>query len=363
MENETKLAIFLFVLSGLVILGAVVYVQAARLSASPILPDSCEVLAQGSGEINVLFMGEKKTAERYADYISSVSPFDEFNDKASYYYLNYKPECTLYKGIAILCDSADLHIAAASCPHDYIIISESRERSVRSSTKGNIISINSNLPDSVIIHELGHAVAHLAEEYINNQNPPSDSKNCASLCSNFGDSGCFTGCSQTFLSRSIENGVMKTLDNDNYGDFDASLIRKKLSSFSSSSLLSGLATSPLTDCADRSYVLVSGRQNNGKIEVSSTELRDGCAPNSGTGSDSYSIVYPESKSDSVQVSLSEVFTDGLDGEDLSGEIVQDQEFSLAIPVTNHAESIDLSSGTSLVNIPIPEQGGNLLCKI
>lgn len=187
-----------------------------------------------STKINIVILLkdiEKSKINETISYLLSNEPFSNYKDKFNFYTIDFFPECEYYQGIALLCYSRDLIKKTAVCPNDFIFVIAKDSVNIRSSAYMNVLSINSNLPDSVFLHEFGHAFANLADEYIPAK-IPWGSKNCQINCDNFkGIGGCFQGCSDNGHLRSSENSVMKTLRTSNYEDFNENIILEVLTKY------------------------------------------------------------------------------------------------------------------------------------
>jgi len=185
-----------------------------------------------SEKMNIVFFTKgvsKDSLIDYVDYFNSFPPFSENKDKFNFFYLDYVPICKI--DVGLLCYSRELIRVSSKCPNEIIVVLSDEKTNVRSSAYMNVISINSNLPKSVLIHELGHVFSNLADEYIP-ANIPSGSKNCVSECDGFdGIGGCFEGCSRSDFYRSSESSIMRTLSSDSFGDFNQNLIKQTITQY------------------------------------------------------------------------------------------------------------------------------------
>ena len=158
-------------------------------------------------------------------------PFKDNKGKFNFYSVNAAPDCSIQSGI-LVCYSRSLVQAAALCPDDYIVVLSKQTSSIRSSAYINLISVNTENPKSVVIHEFAHIFANLADEYIPSV-IPRGSKNCVSSCDKFKSEtdGCYQGCSQDSYLRSVDSGVMRTLRTNNYGKFDTEILNENLDKY------------------------------------------------------------------------------------------------------------------------------------
>ncbi|MFH1641668.1 MAG: M64 family metallopeptidase [Nanoarchaeota archaeon] len=194
-----------------------------------------------NGSIDVVFLGfkYKNTKDFSADvnkYVNSVflaaEPFSLHKDKINIYRVDdFNLDCEIVKGINyIRCNSYETNIMASNCPHDYIIVLMDQNfaadlvNPVRSSAIGNIVKINTKDNANVLIHELGHSIGGLADEYVepsytdfSTDNYP----NCGTTCkwSAIPGAGCYggmpdgdkNGCSIDTAFRGTETSIMKEL--------------------------------------------------------------------------------------------------------------------------------------------------------
>jgi len=231
--------------------------RAEFISASPDELFECNTLKYSSeGAIDLVFFGSELETKKYSDFLFDSEPFDELEDRFNVHYISeYVPECEIYRGVAFLCYSERTIRAAASCPNDYVIVLKNGPSSIRSSEYEGVVSINTAHALSVLLHELGHAIGNLAEEYAPAK-IPRGSENCQSSCSGFSGEvdGCFRECSEGGYFRSIQAGVMRTLSIEDYGIFDDELMKTAILSQSNlPSSVTGRAISDSVDCAGQQF--------------------------------------------------------------------------------------------------------------
>lgn len=372
MEPSRRIAILLGAAVFFITL-ALYFTLAGKSDLSPQPASECKVLhSSHDGALNILFIADEKTSKSYTDYLLKSEPYSlRKNDLNIYYlYADISEDCQLYKGIAAYCYSKPLLEKAASCPSDIIIVPQMLPANIRSSSYRNVISLNKNSDDNVLLHEMGHAIAHLAEEYLTDQSPPAGSQNCQTSCEDFNiRDGCFEGCSSSRYFRSIDNGVMRTLDSSAYGVFNNQLLNNKISGKISSqtSPITGNAVASLK-CQDSSYYLITMEERSGKLALTGAELKDGCAPGSISSSSSYQLKDSEGNalvtngfSDNVLFTDVQMETES----QLSGETYYVEEpFYLTAPQDYRAAALELFNpqGDSLLQTDLSRVGG-VLCEI
>ncbi len=325
MEKLVYGIIFFVLIVGAVIGIAIFYID-RDVGLSDVELEKCEVLEENNENgIDVVFFGEdKETALDYINYFFNVNPFNRYRDRFNFYYVaGYYPLCEIYKDVAILCYSRELVKKAGSCPNDYIVVLNDEEGDdMRSSSYMNVMSLNAKHPKSVLIHEFGHAFVNLAEEYVPAKIPRNSAGNCVADCGEFEgkNDGCYQGCSLGEYSRSVENGIMRTLRTDNYGKFNEWVVVSKIEKLTSSANgITGKAVGDVSrGCASQGYLLIEGEVVDGEIEISGKEFVAGCYGENGGGGYSAEI----SLEDGTIVNIGEgfnpgdIFTDEPDADEL-----------------------------------------------
>ncbi len=317
----------------------------------------CRTLAyKGENKIDIVIFSDLQTATTYKEALLSFEPMKTYSEAFNFYYIDDYPltdACEIYKGIALLCRSKGLIKKASSCPNDYVMVVQSHPTEIRSSAFLNIMSINSNLPMSVVQHEFGHVFASLAEEYVpaiipkNSQNCAKDDNSNLELdCDRqFGANrnGCYVECSDKNYRRSIDAGVMRTLSSNSYGIFNDNLITERLRT--SADLSNRPAENQLnnlnvgfspTTCETQEYYLVKAEVDHAKAEINliDVDTYTGCASeeSNGFGATTLEIFDGESEEKIAESSFNAelIFVDGNDkivnGESvINGETFANQE--------------------------------------
>ncbi len=359
MQNKTYI---LIVLSFLILIGVAIafLVTTETETLSPSSNSSknleeCQTLTYSSPQaINLVFFSEKSDAQAYSDYLAEIKPFDQ-NPLNIYYIPNYIPECKLYKEIAVLCYSKELVKKAASCPNDYLVVLKEEPSNIRSSAYMNVLSINTRHPKSVFPHEIAHALANLAEEYIP-ATLPSGQKNCVSSCNKFPEeiNSCEIGCSKDSYYRSINSGIMRTLSSNEYGIYDENLIQERINSQTSASQITGRAI--YEDCQDQKYYLIDAIYNSQQntIQVQSQTIEPGCVGGNGYGNFNYNLYNNQDMLiDSSSFNSELIFTDAPNEIEISGEIYEnDGPFMLKISAIPDVKKLEIAHKDKITEINI-----------
>ncbi|MBU1136680.1 MAG: M64 family metallopeptidase [Nanoarchaeota archaeon] len=317
-------------------------------NSEPLMSDleECKTFSyNGENAINILFFSNKKTVEEYSKFFLESSPFKDYQDSFNFFYIDtYKPECEIYKDIAILCNSEEIIKKSSSCPNDYVIVIKTKDKGIRSSAYMNIMSLNSNHPKTVLLHEFGHAFASLADEYVPST-LPKNSKNCVTDCSEFKTetNGCFLGCSKLNYFRSIEYGVMGTLKFPDYGIFNEKIILENINKIQKAQI-TGKAIENSIDCSKEKYYLIQGiYENNNITEITKKTLESGCVGTNGNGEFKFNLISKDNKIIKTEEFNPEfIFTDAQGEEQINGEVLENKgDFYLKIPVIEELKSIEI----------------------
>lgn len=347
--------LFLLIKSGL----------AATPAQSPLACNEMLIQGESSKQTNLLFVGDAQQAQEYSDYLFAHEPFASHKESFNVYRIDKVSLCERYKGIALFCYSRELLAQTAVCPHDYILALEEAPATVRSSAYMGVASVNTRLPKTVLLHEVGHLFG-LDEEYEAGYNPGSDSPNCKSSCTEFGQDTCYQECSDGSHSRSIDEGVMRTLsptDTTNpYGTFNHNYLAQKIAQ--PKTTVTGFATKFTEECADQSHLIIEVTPGD-SWQAHVVDIGSGCAI-SQEGSYKYAL---EDESGTVVTTGSfdepELFTDGNEDEDsgFEGEVYDDEPFFIAVPSDTGATTFTITDDEGNEQTSGSTQLNNLLCRI
>ena len=290
--NVMLRARYFMLISGLVVSVALLifvvwfFISEYNVDLSSKTLEECNSVKQGSeGAINIVFFADnKRDVDKYVDYFLSIAPFNKYKEKFNFFYIgSYKPECELYKDVALLCYSRELLRKAGSCPNDFVVvINDEQGEHIRSSSYLNVMSINAKHPLTVFTHEFGHAFVNLAEEYVPAKIPRGSAGNCVEDCKTFNgrNDGCFEGCSLAEYKRSVENGIMRSLRSDDYGGFNKWVIENKISEYKGSGI-TGRAISEERNCNEELYYLTEVKYSLDKGWQIKPEVEKGCVGGNG----------------------------------------------------------------------------------
>ncbi len=371
MAQQRSILIFAGIIAFAVTLALFFALAQARLSPSPKeLLAPCNVLQyNGQDKINLLLIGEEETANFYNDYLFSKEPFLRNQQEFNVYSINkdLSKECSIYKGIAVLCYSKELLNLASSCPHDIVAVFAERSPEIRSSSYRGVISINTRHLPTVFLHEIGHALANLAEEYVIPAPPQFDSKNCETQCKSFSiQEGCSDGCSDEKHVRASETSVMRSLKGENYGLNNELIIEEKISSITSKkSSITGRVADSSIDCEEQTHYRLVLQETEDSIEVLDKIKVQGCPEGNLLGTKTYKLINQDGEIASGLFSDGTIFTDAESSLGLEGEMFASKEpFYLALAIQSGAEAISFFDSE---NNPLGENSlgdtGARLCKI
>lgn len=375
MERKNALLLGIGVVVFLITLTVMLIVTSARdTTPSTFSPqESCNnYLSSDSGTYNLLFFGSREETEVYTGYLFADQPYARNKEMFNIYYIDnayVKETCKIYKGVATLCYSDELLKAAAACPHNTIVVLVDEPSEIRSSAYKNVISLNKNHPaQEVLRHELGH-IFGLGEEYV----PASLSlgqRNCQHSCNEFltNEAGCFEGCSESSLFRSVEDGVMRTLAYSHYGSFDEKLIEDRLNTFSSqgTTLITGNALNSQESCADNSFHLLEIDTSSEVWTISSQQRVNGCASELANEPYRFESV-DEAGTPLIEGTFDDatLFTDApTQDQTITGEIYQETKFWIEVPEVSEEKTLNFYDENNLLRAQTTLfPGGVSLCKL
>ncbi len=217
----------------LIVLVSIAIIQSNKVYVGP--EKECEVVLKNEGEnkIEIVFLTNqvsKNKIREYIDFLLDSTPFNSSKEKFDFFYAG-EANCEIIQENILFCYSKYLVRQAAICPDDYIVVLSDKPENIRSSAYLNVVSVNINNPKSVLLHEIGHVFANLADEYV--PSPlPHGAENCVENCENFEVSeGCFQGCSDAEYYRSSEASVMRTLSTTYYKKLNSIIIDRILEKY------------------------------------------------------------------------------------------------------------------------------------
>ncbi|MBU0628690.1 MAG: M64 family metallopeptidase [Nanoarchaeota archaeon] len=175
----------------------------------------------------------------------TTEPFKSNKDKINFYRVDRLEDLDCEVGSWIKCDEFSVKKLASYCPNDYIIILVDRNKvkdllnPVRSSAVSNMEKINTADNKLVVLHEMGHLLGGLADEYVDDKYygsinfNPNDYPNCdlppeCTEWNGVNGTGCFEGCSLGRYSRPTENSLMRSLSTEKFGPLNENIIVSKI---------------------------------------------------------------------------------------------------------------------------------------
>ncbi|MEK6918406.1 MAG: hypothetical protein AABW73_00015 [Nanoarchaeota archaeon] len=337
---------------------------------------SCKVLQNnGDDKISVVFLSSEANAKKFSDYLFSVEPYKSHREYFNIFYVDSPITCEIYNGVAVLCYSRDNVKLASVCPNDYIIaVKDGYDKSVRSSTYMNFVTLNSAHQPLVVSHEFSHALANLADEYVP-ASIPKGSYNCVSSCQDFSGLVCYPGCSKSDHFRSVDYGIMRSLTASDFGDFDSQTIISSISDqlFKISNGRVSLTTHAVSDslspdCSSQKYYLFDGHyDDNGVMVIDGKSLESGCVGGSGFGYYDYSLFLDDGElysdgSFNPEFIIAESQDSG-DSQIVGDYFVSDKQFYLKVPVVDNSRSLVISSGEEVVSQVYLNDDYSRFCKI
>ena len=185
-----------------------------------------------------------REVQKQTDAIFKTEPFTSHQKAINIYRIDRLDELDCEVDDFISCNDFEVKKMATFCPNDQIIVLVSRNKikdalkPVRSSAVGNVIKLNSADNINVLLHELGHAIGGLADEYVDDRYyssiglnvgtfPNCDQEACPKWVAD-GNLGCFKGCSLSSFYRPTKDSLMKSLNEDSFGPFNEKIMGARL---------------------------------------------------------------------------------------------------------------------------------------
>lgn len=333
MEQKTFLFTSIPIIGVILIFGYLNIQQNSTFEENSYSYQCQDIQVNGQDRIDLLFISSVEDAKRYTDYLFTIEPYKTYKSYFNTRVITEDVECEIYKDIAILCYNQEILELAGQCEHDYVIVIKEDSKQIRSSAYGKVISINKAHEDSVLIHELGHAIGNLAEEY-GGAKIPKGSRNCVSSCDRFDGQidGCTQECSESSYYRSIPLGVMRSLMTDNYGLYNIGLISEILNKNKpKDSVITGNQISDYS-CNKKVQEVKIYSNEEGFTVSTDNVLIDSCIPDKG-------LAGPLCVGDICNINV--LFTDAQDTateETLSGETFENPDVPLIMYIEKNPEN-------------------------
>jgi len=158
--------------------------------------------------------------QRFANTISQFQPFSNYLDKTVFYYVDntFDLGC-VYIDRVITCDSALVYsiVTLSGAPYDRIVVIENNP-TYGGATTGEIAAVyNGEFGAQGFVHEFGHALSRLADEYLANIPSESTDRNCYSgtppnpAWQDLIVSGYFLECNFPTFYRPSADSIMRTI--------------------------------------------------------------------------------------------------------------------------------------------------------
>ncbi len=181
------------------------------------------VLYNKGNNIDVVFLNHNLKNEdfsskvnEYIDTLFSKEPLSSNKDSFNFYFVDEKINCNTED--FIICDDLEAKRLAARCPNDYIIILSKQLLDVpRSSSFGRTMAINTADDNLVVLHEFGHILGKLADEYLVEG---LDKVNAANCQENPEWENKFLGCSLKSYYRSSDDSIMRSFGPFSLNEFN-----------------------------------------------------------------------------------------------------------------------------------------------
>ena len=213
-------------------------------------------LYHGDNRMDIVFLpygyDDKEDFSADIDYymdniFMKIEPFKTKINRLNIYMIDNLVDLGCSIGSWIKCDDFKVKQLASNCPNDYIVVLVERNEvidllnPVRSSVTSNTAKINTADNKLVLAHELGHLLAKLADEYVDESHykgifdekdyPNCDKEECSKWSGIYG-TGCFKGCSLGIYFRPTEDSIMKSFRTSVFGPVNREEIAKVINAYS-----------------------------------------------------------------------------------------------------------------------------------
>lgn len=206
--------------------------------------NSLDIVFLGSGYKDI--QSFSSDADSYIKLVKTTPPFSYALDRINFYRIDESRDigCKAVSyglGGYVICDDYLAKQLASECPFDIVVILINRgiidiAQPLRSSSKGDVMTLNTAENKLVMLHELGHSFADLADEYVDSYYidtgfDEDKYPNCDDLlCREWSTitDGCFQGCSLSAYYRPTEDSIMRSFNTKNYGPVNENETMKKL---------------------------------------------------------------------------------------------------------------------------------------
>jgi len=188
-------------------------------------------------------------ADDVENYINNVfistEPFNSKRTMFNFYRIDDFEDIGCEITSYIICNSYKTKSKASNCPADFIVVLTDRSKiidmavPIRSAAFSNMVFINTADKELVLLHELGHTLGKLADEYVDDQYyadfdiasyPNCDTVPCAKW--EIVTNKCVKGCSLSSYYRGSEDSIMRNyFAADYFGEVNENIINKNLEAY------------------------------------------------------------------------------------------------------------------------------------
>lgn len=193
--------------------------------------------AQSASDIfELTFIGHGYTTDQMNTFVSDVNrfvnlyitlnPFYNFADNTIFYYVLSTADlgCT-YSGRLLTCNNATVEsvVRAAGAPYDKLVVIVNNPTYGGSGGQNVAVTYNGDLAPQAFMHELGHTLSQLVDEYLLNDPAQPLNKNCfngtppnPAWSGIVGTSSYFQECNFASYYRSSQDSIMRTITTTNF---------------------------------------------------------------------------------------------------------------------------------------------------
>jgi hypothetical protein len=207
--------------------------------------------------LDITFIGDNYTTSdlpkfhadvlKFSNKLLEFSPFTEYASKIAFHYVDNTLDlgCT-FSGRIVICDSflVYLTVQLSGSPYDRVAVIVNDPTYAGATYQELVVTTNGEFEDLGFVHEFGHGLSYLSDEYIVNSSGESLDKNCyAGTPPNQlwqtipGTIGYYLGCNYSDYYRSSPDSIMRSLTAPYFNDVSQKYLKESLDFYTSGTSL------------------------------------------------------------------------------------------------------------------------------
>jgi len=319
---------------------------------------------------------------KHKDTLLSIEPFKSYSNAINVWLVNENFDLGCSGEWVVQCNMPKIEDVAHRCPVDQIVVlvEFGGGAAPRIGVPDHYITVNARWydADKITVHELGHSIAGLKDEYIYDKKlseefakkNPSKGPNCdGSDCDAWKEisgTGCFKGCSYDNWYRSTECSIMKNTWDPNCFYFNGPSIKALQNKLNKYKISAASASSQPTLYQASQISLLNFNYNNGTMALENVSIGEGFASTAVQQDTGYKLNVLSPTDDVMQSYAfelpTEMFYDYAVGGQLAGGVEEQENvnFTVAVPYQANISKINvLAEGKEVLSTGVSnltEQG-------